>query len=326
MQRIVTLTLSPALDLSTSVDTIEPWRKLRCETPRTDPGGGGINVARALRELGGDPVAVAAIGGHVGSLLADELRAQGIALRRVNVRRATRQNFAVTERSTGRQFRFVHESPAMSPAEWTRVLDATVEQARGAAFVVASSSVPVGVPADAFAVLAERLHAMDVRVVVDTSGPALRHAARAPVEFVKPSINELRAIIDRPVDTLQSCEIAIRELFEQGRCAMVVVSLGADGALFVPRHDDAFVVRPPQITPISTSGAGDSMVAALTLALSRGEPLVDAARFSVAAGTSATLVEGTGLCKLDAVRRLMLETTVAPLQSRATELGAPTCP
>lgn len=309
--RIVTLTLSPALDLSTAVDAIEPWKKLRCQSPpRSDPGGGGINVARVVLELGGDPVAVAALGGHVGSLVADSLRSQGITLRRVNVRSATRQNFAVTERSTGQQFRFVHSAPPLSRAEWLRCLDATAEVSQGAAFVVASSSVPSGVPDDAFVVLADRLAALGVGVVVDTSGPALREALWAPLALIKPSINELRSITDRPLDTMDHCESAVRELLAQGRCRMVVISLGADGALFVPRDADAFTVRPPTVVPVSTIGAGDSMVAAMTLALARGQSLHDAARFGIAAGTAATLAEGTGLCRREDVLRLWNETTL----------------
>src|SRR3954463_8131837 len=110
---IVTLTLNPALDLATSVGWLEPWHKLRCDTMRMDPGGGGVNVARVVKELGGTPIAVVALGGHVGSLLADSLRRSGIDLRRVNVRGVTRQSFSVTARATGEQYRFVAPGAAM---------------------------------------------------------------------------------------------------------------------------------------------------------------------------------------------------------------------
>src|SRR4051794_7578005 len=105
--QVVTLTLNPALDLSTSVDVIEPWRKLRCHDPHLDPGGGGVNVARVVHELGGQCVAVVALGSHIGSVVASSLLRQGVRLRRVAIRSTTRQNFAVTEMSTGKQFRFV---------------------------------------------------------------------------------------------------------------------------------------------------------------------------------------------------------------------------
>jgi 6-phosphofructokinase 2 len=308
---IVTLTLNPALDLSTAVDTIEPWRKMRCDAPRVDPGGGGVNVARALLEIGGDPLAVVALGGHVGSLVASALRRDGIPIRRVPVRGGTRQNYAVTERSTGNQFRFVHSGPPMSAREWGRCLEATVDASRDASCVVASSSLPPGVPDDAFTTLASRLERLGVPLIVDTSGAALRSAVRAPVTLVKPSINELRALVGSELTTLDEYETAARLLLDSGLCTTIAVSLGAEGALIVPRLAASFVVHAPHVTPVSSIGAGDSMVAGLAFGIARGQTLQTAARFGVAAGTAAVLAEGTGLCTLSDIERLLPEVTVS---------------
>ena len=286
---VVTLTLNAALDLSTAVDSIEPWRKLRCETAQLDPGGGGINVARVVHTLGGRTVAVAALGGHVGSEVATALTRQGIALRRVRTRRGTRQNFAVTERSTGRQFRFLQSGEHMTPTEWRRCLDATVDEGRTAGCVVASGSLPPGVPDDVYAQLAERLAPFEVPIIVDTSGPALQAAILAPVVLVKPSVNELQSLVHRALQSMADYEDAARELLAAGRCGAIVVSLGAGGSLVVTHDAEATVVRAPEVEVHSTIGAGDSMVGAIALMLSRQATLVDSVRFGVAAGTAAVL-------------------------------------
>jgi 6-phosphofructokinase 2 len=247
---------------------------------------------------------------HVGSQLATAMRRYDIPLRRVSVRVETRQNYAVTERSSSQQFRFVHPSGRMSATEWNKCLDATVEAARHAAVIVASSSIPDGAPADAFAMLADRLKPLGVPCVVDTSGPALLSALTASIALAKPSVNELQAITGEVLTNNADYERVARRLLAGGRCQMLAISLGAEGALFVPRASDAFVVRAPKVKYVSTSGAGDSMVAGMAMAIARGDTLMDTARLGVAAGTAATLAPGTTLCRQDDVARLLSLTTV----------------
>jgi len=307
---IVTLTLNPALDLSTSVGWLEPWHKLRCDTIRMDPGGGGVNVARVVKELGGSPIAVVALGGHVGSLLADSLRRSDIDLRRVNVRGVTRQSFSVTARASGEQYRFVAPGAAMTAREWQRCIDATLEAAVGASFVVASSSLPVGVPDDFFVTLANRVDSLGVPLIVDTSGPALERALTANLAFAKPSVRELRMLAHVEVDNVTGYEMAARKVLAASRCETLVVSLGDAGALVVPSDGPSFIVHAPESRIVSAIGAGDSLVAAMALSLARGADLRDAARFGVAAGTAAILREGTSLCCREDVERLLSQTTI----------------
>jgi len=311
---VATLTLNPSLDLSTSVDSIEPWRKLRCETAQLDPGGGGINVARVVQTLGGRSLSVAALGGHVGSEVAASLRRQGVPLRRVRTSHGTRQNFAVTERSTGRQFRFIQGGDPMTPAEWRRCLEVTATAARAARCVVASGSLPLGVPDDFTVQLAERIAPLRVPLIVDTSGPALLASILAPIALVKPSVNELQSLVDRVLHDMEDYECAARELLAVGRCGAIIVSLGKDGALVVPRDREATVVRAPEVPVRSTIGAGDSMVGAIALMLSRRATLIDAVRFGVAAGTAAVTRFGTALCAADDVTMLAAQVTTHGLR------------
>jgi 6-phosphofructokinase 2 len=304
---IVTLTLNPTLDLSTSVELIEPWRKLRCAEPRLDPGGGGINVARVVKELGGDPLAVVALGGHVGSLVADAVTQLGISVIRIPIRGATRQNFAVSERTTGRQYRFVHAGPPMTVRNWERCLEATIDAGRVAECVVASGSLPPGVPDDAIAQLATRLARFRVPLIVDTSGPALVEAARSPIYLLKPSVNELSAITGdgSPLVRRRDIEGAARRLMDDGRCEVVAVSMGSEGAIFVPRDGASMMVHAPSVQSISSIGAGDSMVGGIAYALADGAGLEEAARVGVACGTAAVLSPGTSLCRRADVEKLL---------------------
>lgn len=298
---VVTLTLNPALDISTSVAAVEPWRKLRCEAAQLDPGGGGINVARVVQALGGRAIAVAALGGHVGSEVAAALARQGVPLTRVQTSHGTRQNFAVTERTTGRQFRFIQGGDPMTRTEWKRCLEVTVTEARSARCLVASGSLPAGVPDDFYAQLAHRVAPLNVPIIVDTSGPALLAAILAPVALVKPSVNELQSLVHRELHDASEYEGAARELLSAGQCRAIIVSLGGEGALLVPRDAEAELVRAPAVEVRSTIGAGDSMVGAIALQLARRASLTDALRFGVAAGTAAVLHAGTALCRADDV-------------------------
>ena len=167
-----------------------------------------------------------------------------------------------------------------------------------------SGSLPDGVPPDALRTLATRLAAGHMPVIVDTSGPGLRAALSAPVVLVKPSVDELAGAAGRPLPDIPSRERAAQQLLQTGACTALVVSMGADGALLVQRNGSTWLVDTPPVDPVSSSGAGDSMVAAMALSLAAGLPLIDVVRYGVAAGAAAVLAPGTALCHLDHVRAL----------------------
>lgn len=172
MQSVATLTLNPALDISTVTERVFPTEKLRCGPPRYDPGGGGINVARVVQRLGGQVTAVYAAGGLVGRMLSDNLDAIGLAQKVVPIEGLTRESFTVDEAITGKQYRFVMPGPKLLPAEVDRCLDSLEEIRPAPDYLIASGSFPPNVDAAAIgeriADLAERIGA---RLVLDTSMP-----------------------------------------------------------------------------------------------------------------------------------------------------------
>lgn len=301
MPDIVTLTMNPALDISTSTASVHPTNKLRCAEPRYDPGGGGINVARVIHRLGGAVLAIFPAGGPPGLALEELLIRSGVPHRCIPVDGITRENFAVDDQRTGQQYRFILPGPKLTEADQQRCLARLADAASGARFLVVSGSLPPGVPTDFYLRVARTAERIGTRLVLDTSGTALRQ--RYGAYLVKPSLRELQDCVGRELRTEIEQVAAARELIGAGVSDVVIVSLGARGALAVSA--DGSELHPPIDVPIrSACGAGDSMVAGVTLALTQGMSLQDAVRRGNAAGAATVMAPGTELCHAEEVDRL----------------------
>lgn len=298
MSSIITLTLNPAIDKSTRVERVVADEKLRCEAPRREPGGGGLNVSRAIHRLGGTSRALYTAGGHTGALLQSLLDDDGLDHTPLGIDDWTRENMVVYERSTDRQFRFGMPGPTLTDAERDTCLATIRELDPTPDYVVASGSLPPGVPDDTYAAVAEAADALGARAILDTSGAALQEAMAAKWFLLKPNLRELEVLADTSLDTEPERIDAARTFIERDWCEVVVLSMGASGALLITA-DRAEHVRSPTVSIKSRVGAGDSMVGGLTLALSRGHNLSAAVRFGVAAGAAAVTTPGTELCRRD---------------------------
>lgn len=306
---VATLTLNPALDLSAEVEKIAPIHKLRCMAPRRDPGGGGINVARVIRRLGGDVSAIFPIGGMTGARLESLLSAEGIHGVTIPVAGETRENFTVFERDSGRQYRFVMPGPALTKSELGQCLDALRADMIEPDFVVASGSLPPGAPVDLYAAVAARVKSHGRKLILDTSGVALRAALQKGVWLIKPNLRELTELSGKPLPDEAAWLAAAREIVDRGGAEFVALSLAEKGARLVSR-ESAWAAHAPPIVPVSTVGAGDSFVGGLTWSLARDATPDDALRCAVAAGSAALLMHGTGLCHAEAVEHLLPQVTV----------------
>lgn len=309
MARIVTLTMNPSLDIATSIERIVPERKLRCDVPRYDPGGGGINVARVAHALGVDALALFPAGGAAGEWIGHLLRQEGVDHMAIPIAGFTRESLNVAERGSGQQYRFILPGPEIGGDDQQRCLDALAAAATNADYIVASGSLPRGVPEDFYARVGEIARRLGRRLVLDTSGPALRQAG-AGVHLLKPSLGELEGLLGHPIRGEREEEQAARGLIEQGRCEIAIVSLGARGALLASRQGIERLPAPP-IAAKTAVGAGDSMLAGVLVGWLRGLDLGQAARFGIAAGAAALLAAGTQLCRPEDVERLYLASTAA---------------
>jgi len=301
MTTIITLTFNPALDLSTSVQEMLPEKKLKCSNPVTEPGGGGINVARAIKKLGGDALAVYLAGGETGRKITELLTAESVSSLVVPTRSNSRQNMIVLDRSSKRQYLFDMPGSLINKAEQQACLLA-IEQIPKMNYLVVSGSLPHGIHPGIFFEIAAIARRKQARLVVDTAGEALQQAVRAGAYLIKPNLKELSLLSGRESLTEESAASAARQVLEESACEVIVVSLGDKGALLVTK-DLSVKVTPPQVTALSTVGAGDSLVGGLVLSLSERKTLVDALKYGVACGTAATISPGTELCrKVDADR------------------------
>ncbi len=302
MAGIVTVTMNPALDIATATDRVVPTHKLRCEAPRYDPGGGGINVARAVHALGGDALAIFPAGGSAGEMIRHLLRREGVAHQAVAIAGFTRESLAVEERQSGKQYRFLLPGPQIGPDDQERCLDALAAAAPSAEFIVASGSLPPGVPDDFYGRVGKLANEHGKRLVLDTSGAALKQVGHG-VYLLKPSLRELEGLTGRQIRGAREELAAARQLVDEGCSEIVVLSLGTGGALLVTAEQQE---RFPAIAvpAKSTVGAGDSMLAGIVLSLTRGLPIREAVRFGTAAGAAALLGSGTQLCRREDVERL----------------------
>ncbi|MGP3594229.1 6-phosphofructokinase II [Vagococcus sp. WN89Y] len=303
MVPIYTLTLAPSLDSATLTPQIYPEGKLRCSTPVFEPGGGGINVARAIAHLGGKATAIYPAGGatgeHLSALLADE----NVPTISVHTKDWTRQNLHVHVTSSSEQYRFVMPGAALSEDEF-RKLEEKVLIIEAGAILVISGSLPPGVSTNKLTQLLEAAQQKGIRCIVDSSGEALSAALGVgQLELVKPNQKELGALSGRDLTQPDDVRQAALEIVRSGKALRVVVSLGPQGALAVDSERCVQVVPPPMKSQ-STVGAGDSMVGAMTLKLAQNAPLDDMVRFGVAAGSAATINQGTRLCALSDTQKI----------------------
>ena len=303
MLKIVSLSINPTIDKSSTVDQVVAERKLRCTAPIFEPGGGGVNVSRAIKKLGGESTLIYTAGGLSGGMLQDLLEDEGLTIRLVPIGDTTRESFAVLEESTGRQFRFGMPGPMLKEEEWQLALEEVTASAPDSGFVVASGSLPPGAPADFYARVARAGKEAGAKVIVDTSGEPLKKALEEGVYLIKPNLREFRELLDRDLSEEAQIEAAAREMVAGGGCELLVISLGSAGALFVSR-DSVAHMRPPTVKIVSKVGAGDSMVAGVTLSLARGWPSRNAVLFGIASGAAAVMTPGSELCRREDAERL----------------------
>ncbi|MBS3996995.1 MAG: 1-phosphofructokinase family hexose kinase [Hydrogenophaga sp.] len=306
------LTMNPSVDVSTHAPSVVPADKLRCGPAQREPGGGGLNVARVVQRLGGQASAIYPAGGPGGAWLDAHLLEIGLPARRIPIAGETRENFTVQALDSGAEYRFVLPGPTLSEPEWQACLDAIDALPEPPAFLVASGSLPPGVPADFYARVTQRARRRGIRVILDSSGSALAAGLGEGVFLVKPNLRELGELLGEALDQPARWRGAAQQLVDAGQAEVVALSLGERGALLVTR-DQAWQAAALPITLASSVGAGDSFVGAMTWALQAGLSLPDAFAWGVAAGSAALITPGTGLCRLADIQRLRSQVSVQAL-------------
>lgn len=298
---ILTVTLNPAVDLAARTARVVPGPKLRLSAPATDPGGGGINAARAIRRLGGQARAFVALAGPMGAQLAWLILAEDVPLVAFEGPGETRHSLSVIAEDSGAEYRFVLPGADWTGAEAVAALDAIGAALGTGALVVLSGSQPPGVPDDFPTRLAARLGAGDATLIVDTSGAALDRLIDLPEPASAPAVLRMD---DAEAEATAGCTLPTpgdtadyaAALVARGVARVVVIARGADGSVLAD-GTGRLHCRPPAVEVASKVGAGDSFTGAFALALARGEGLPDALRAGTAAAAAAVMTPGTELCR-----------------------------
>lgn len=298
---IVTLTVNPALDKSAHFRGLVPEQKIRCEEPRYDAGGGGVNASKAIARLEGESLCVFTSGGPIGLMLEELVRKDSIAFKAIKTTNWTRESFVAVDDNTNSQYRFGFPGSPISETEKNDIIQ-TIQELKPK-FLVLSGSLNEGLPTDFYQHIAYLAKQSGSKVIVDTSGEALQKVLETGVYLIKPNVGELAKLIG--VERLEMGEVvhAAQKLIEKGSAEIVVVSLGPQGAILVTATQTEFVPA-PNVVKKSTVGAGDSMVGAMVWALSQNKNLKEVVQWGVACGSAATMNEGTQLFKLEDAKRL----------------------
>ena len=304
MPYIATVTINPAIDLSTEVERIVPVAKLRSTFQRRDPGGGGINVARVIKRLGGHEVrAIYPTGGLIGEMLRRLLDQEGVDSQTFPIAGETREDFFVHEVSTGQQYRFILPGPRLEEAEWAECLRRIASLEPFPRIIVASGSLPSGVPDDFYVRIADLARRRGAMMALDTSGPALTAAVAGGVDLIKPNLREMRELTGTEPRDAGEWEAAARRIIDNRQASVVALTMGHLGAALVTR-DRVWRAKPLPVKPSSAVGAGDSFLGALVWQLASNADLAVAFRYAMAAGAAALLNPGTELCRPADVARL----------------------
>lgn len=302
---LAALTMNPTLDIACEVDKVMPLHKMRTHDERHDPGGGGINVARVFERLGGQAQCYYLTGGATGAALDDLLEQCALARNPIKIAGTTRVSTTVHETSSGQEYRFVPQGPDVTEAEWRECLNRLERMQHD--YLVASGSLPPGVPEDFYARVAAIARSKGMRFVIDTSGPALAAGLAAGNVFLaKPNLNEFCTLIGEKLEDDAAIAEAGMAFVGRGDATYLAVTLGDRGIMLAskdgPVHVPAIAVKAR-----SAVGAGDSFLAAMLYALAAGKTPEEALRFGLAAGTATVMTPGTDLCHAKDVHRLYAE-------------------
>lgn len=298
---IVTLTINPSVDKSANFNGLIAEQKIRCESPQYDAGGGGINVSKAIARLGGQSLCVFTAGGSTGERLEKLIQQENIEYKTIPTKNWTRENFTGFDTVSKLQYRFNFPGTALSKSEMEEILK-FIKNLK-TKYLVISGSLNEELPTEFYKKIAELIKPTSIKLIVDTSGEALLKVLETGVYLVKPNLGELAKLIGVEKIKPNEVETAAKKLIENGSAEIVVVSLGAEGAILVTK-DETHLVKAPKVEMKSTVGAGDSMVGGMVWALSQNKSLKEVIQWGVSCGTAATMNEGTQLFKLEDVEKL----------------------
>ena len=318
---IGTITVNPSIDHHLFIDKLVKDDAIRARDTRRDPGGKGINVSRAIRELGGATTAFGLAGGCAGYMLKSLMAEKGIPFEAVELPQESRINVIITDRSDRTQTRISAAGPRLPLADVELLINRVLNYNPPPEWWVLGGTLPPGAPNDLYVRLIRELEARGARCLLDADDEALRLGVQAKPFLIKPNEYEIERLVGRSLPDEAALLEAAREIVSGG-VQVVAVTLGRKGALVVTARR-AYRASAPAVDVRSKVGAGDSFLAGCVLALSQGRSIEDALRLGMAAGTAAVMNEGTQLCRKEDVERLVPGIKVEPVELPPPRAAAP---
>jgi len=300
---IATVTLNPCLDRTITVHQLVVDETTRWTGTHLYAGGKGIDVSRAIHEMGGRTTAYGFVGGPDGRILEILLDEEGVPFSFTPIEQETRTNFIVTETKASHQTRIDAPGPRISKKELERFIAKLRRIYPSPDLMVIGGSVPPGIPVNIYYDLVMEAKGYGIRTIVDSEGQWLEEGIRASPYLVKPNVREAEELLKVELSTEEAIIKGALELVETG-IEVVVISRGKEGIIAATKERIIKAVPPP-VKVRSTVGAGDCAIAGLALKLAYGEPLVEACRLAVAMGSAAVLTPGTELCHKTDVEKLL---------------------
>ena len=311
---ITTITLNPSLDRMIAVHGLQTGESNRWTSLRSYAGGKGIDVSRAIHEMGGQTVAYGFIGGNEGRMLEILLDQEGVLFSFTPVEQATRTNFIINDARSHQQTIINAPGPHISKKELERFFEKLRKITPLPGTMVFSGSVPPGVPSDIYYSIINETRRYRVKTILDSAVQWLREGVKAKPYLIKPNVREAEELLETELPTEKAVIGATLDLVKKG-VEVAVISRGKDGLIAATRERIVKAVPPP-VKVRSDIGAGDCTTAGLAIKLTAGEPLTEACRLGVAMGTAAVLTPGTELCHRADVEKLLPEIEVSEVAAK----------
>ncbi|MBV8552655.1 MAG: 1-phosphofructokinase family hexose kinase [Acidobacteriaceae bacterium] len=308
---ILTLTVNPALDRIVTADRLVFEDRAYIESTTEAAGGRGINAARVLTSFGAAVIAITTSGREIGRKFEEHLAKDSFGKEIVKIRNAIRINLTISDRQ-GLSIKLNELGPLLSPPEQQRLIKATEKLLPGASWLMLCGSLPPEMDTHFYTTLIKLAAKHNVQTLLDTDGDALLYGVEAGPTIVKPNQSEAERLLNSALITRSQLVEAVQRIKAFGPNT-VVLSLGSRGAIAATSSEGVLEVTPPPIDARCPIGAGDAMSAAMVWALEQNNPISEALRWGVAAGTASSRLPGITLANLEQTREIYKQTQVTRL-------------
>ncbi|MBU3130316.1 1-phosphofructokinase [Clostridium tagluense] len=302
---IITVTLNPALDKTIEIDGFKIDTVNRIVSTRVDAGGKGINVSKVIKELKHKSIALGFLGGSSGNQIKNYLDDSNIDNNFLTVKGETRTNLKIFDKVNNTHTDINENGPSLGEKDITNIKQEIMEHCKEDSIVVLSGSVPSGVSTSIYADIIKSIKTKGGKVILDAEGQLLMQGIKAGPYMVKPNIDELEKAFDISINSEDEVIETAKKILEYG-VKYVVISLGSKGSIFISDHKVAKVTG-IKVEVKSTVGAGDSMVAAMAVAVQEDYSFEQAIKLACATSTANVMTKGTQTGRFVDIEKLKKE-------------------